>query len=149
IAMLFVCLAHFSDAYARGASGRDLDFAILQHVAMLATPTFVLISGLLLGFLYRTPPEAMPTLKAKLFDRGLFLLTVGHLLIAVAHVPIAGGLGAALQWGFITDVIGFGLLFGPALVEPTTAKTRLTLALAAYTLSWIAVVAWRPPTAAL
>jgi uncharacterized membrane protein len=149
IAMLFVCLAHFSDAYARSARGHDLDFAILQHVAMLASPTFVLISGLLLGVLYQMHPEAMPTLKAKLVDRGLFLLTIGHLLIVVAHVPIAGGLGAALQWGFITDVIGFGLLFGPALVERTTAKTRLTLAIAAYTLSWIVVVGWRPPTAGL
>jgi len=146
--MLFVCLSHFSDAYARSAPG-DLVFTILQHVAMLASPTFVLISGLLLGFLYRTHPEAMPTLRVKLVDRGLFLLTIGHLLIAVAHVPIAGGFGAALQWGFITDVIGFGLLFGPTMVERTTAKTRLTLAFAAYTLSWIAVVGWRPETAAL
>ena len=147
--MILVCLAHFNDVYLGGLPSHELQFTVLQRIAMLASPTFVMISGVLLGFLYRSRPEGMPALKAKLVDRGLFLLTVGHLLIVGAHIPVAGGLGAALTWGFITDVIGLGLLIGPMLVERVGPATRLALAAAAYIVSWIAVAGWRPDSPGL
>ena len=147
--MVFVCLAHFNDVYLGGLPAHERQFTIVQRVAMLASPTFIVISGVLLGFLYRWRPEGMPALKAKLIDRGLFLLTVGHLLIVGAHIPVAGGLGAALEWGFITDVIGLGLLIGPVLVERVGSGARLALAAAAYAVSWMVVAGWRPESSGL
>jgi hypothetical protein len=107
------------------------------------------ISGLLLGFLYRAAPRSIPALRVKLIDRGLFMLTLGHVLIGLAHVPVAGGLTAAYQWGFITDVIALGLLVGPVPVERIPPAQRLVLAGLMYTLAWTAVVVWQPDTAIL
>src|SRR6185436_18701477 len=110
IAMLFVCISHFSASYFGRLRESGIPTSALEHVALIASPTFVTLSGLLLGFLARTRPRDSVALRAKLVDRGLFMLTAGHLLIVVAHIPIAGGLGPALEWGFITDVIAIGLL---------------------------------------
>ena len=94
--MLFVCLSHFDYVYLRGTPSHELQFTIVQRMAMLASPTFIIISGLLLGFLYRTRPEGMPALKAKFIDPGLFLFTFSPLwpllFVASAGVVIAVGL---------------------------------------------------------
>ena len=77
------------------------------------------------------------------------MLTIGHVLIALAHAPIAGGIGPAFEWGFITDVIAVGLLIGPLLIDRVRPGHRLALAGAAYALTWIGVATWRPESAAL
>lgn len=149
IAMLLVCVSHFGFVYFRGLPAHTFEFTLIQRVGMLASPSFVTISGFLLGFLYRTHPAGMPQLKAKLIDRGLFMLTIGHLLIDLTLVPVAGGIVPVLGWGFITDVIAIGLLVGPTLIERVPAARRLALAGTGYALAWVAVVYWRPEAAAL
>jgi uncharacterized membrane protein len=144
IAMLFVCLSHFAYAYFGELPSHALESHVATRIALIASPTFVSLSGILLGFLFRANPSGMPALGAKLVDRGLFLLTVGHVLIALAHIPTAGGLGPAFEWGFITDAIGIGLLVGPGLVQHVPSRRRLVLAAALYALSWVTVVAWNP-----
>ena len=147
--MLFVCASHFSAAYFERLRGQGIQASWLEHVALIASPTFVTISGLLLGFLARARPRDAADLRAKLIDRGLFMLTVGHVGIAVAHVPIAGGVGAAFQWGFITDVIAVGLLVGPVLVDRVPPGRRLALAGALYGFAWLVVATWHPTSAGL
>jgi hypothetical protein len=146
--MLFVCVSHFGWTYFRGMPSHGLEFTLLERVGMIASPTFVTLSGLLLGFLYRTRPDDMPALRAKLIDRALFMLTVGHIVIDLGHVPVAGGIGPAIRWGFITDVIAVGLLVGPVLIDRIPPGQRLALAAALYALAWGAFVGWRPETMA-
>ena len=147
--MLFVCISHFSASYFGRLRESGIPTSALEHVALIASPTFVTLSGLLLGFLARTRPRDSVALRAKLVDRGLFMLTAGHLLIVVAHIPIAGGLGPALEWGFITDVIAIGLLIGPVLIDRVAPGPRVALAGISYVLAWVVVATWHPDYAGL
>jgi hypothetical protein len=147
--MLFVCASHFSAAYFERLRGHGIQASVLEHVALIASPTFVTISGLLLGFLASARPQGAAALRAKLVDRGLFMLTVGHVLIAVAHVPIAGGIGAAFEWGFITDVIAVGILVGPLLIDRVPPGRRLALAGVLYGFAWLVVATWHPASTGL
>ncbi len=147
--MLFVCTSHFGWAYFGRMPEHESAGALLERMALIASPTFVTISGLLLGFLTRARPADTAALRTKLFDRGLFMLTFGHLLITFAHVPVAGGLGTAFEWGFITDVIAVGLLVGPFLIDRVSPGRRLALAGGSYVLAWIVVATWHPESAVL
>ena len=49
-AMLFVCLAHFANAY-QFVSGADASGMYLVLIGMVASPTFVIVSGFVAGFL--------------------------------------------------------------------------------------------------
>jgi hypothetical protein len=147
ISMLLVCISNFAWVHLRGVPSHTLEATVLERVSMVASPTFITLSGLLLGFLYRRRPDGMPALRAKLIDRGLFMLTAGHVVIAVAHAPMANGIQPALAWGFITDVIAVGLLVGPILVERVPPRRRLAMAGAAYTLAWVVAAGWHPETA--
>jgi uncharacterized membrane protein len=148
-AMLFVCISHFGWVYFGRLPEHAFEMATLQRVGMVASPTFIMISGVLLGFLARTRPLEFAALRTKLVDRGLFMLTIGHVVIAVAHAPVAGGIGPAFEWGFITDVIAVGLMIGPWLVTRVPPGSRLVLAGAAYALTWITVALWQPESPAL
>jgi len=81
-AMLFVCLSHFSGNYLAtsisGAASSTLTRSAwaAETVSMIASPTFVAVSALVVGYLYRVHPAGMPALRRKLIDRGLFLLLV-------------------------------------------------------------------------
>jgi hypothetical protein len=147
--MLFVCVSHFNSAYFERLPGREFEASLLRDLTLIASPTFITISGLLLGFLTRARPRDAPALRIKLFDRGLFMLTVGHVLIALAHVPIAGGIGPAFEWGFITDVIAVGLMIGPVLVDRVPPARRLALAGGLYAFTWLVVATWHPDSAGL
>ncbi|HKW49355.1 MAG TPA: acyltransferase family protein [Gemmatimonadaceae bacterium] len=141
-AMLFVCLAHFSGAYLapRGISSSEL-FAI---VSMIASPSFMIISGMTAGFLGASHPLALPHLRRRLLDRGLFLLLVGHLLLALSQAERSGGILAACRLSFITDPIAIAIMFGPRMVGRSRATTRVVLALGLLVLGWSLVVLWHP-----
>src|SRR4051794_34291375 len=80
IAMLFVLLSHFGFTFFPDQSGRLP--SMMRIVGMVASPTFVLINGIMIGFLRRVrEPEEYERLKRLFVDRGLFLLTGGHLLL--------------------------------------------------------------------
>ena len=147
--MLFVCVSHFGGAYFDRLPAHTVEGRFLESVALIASPTFVVISGLLLGFLACSRPWDWLDLRVKLVDRGLFMLTLGHIAIAFAHVPMAGRLPLALEWGFITDVIAVGLLIGPFLVQRVSPGRRLVIAGVAYGLAWIVVASSHPESAAL
>jgi uncharacterized membrane protein len=148
LAMLFVCVSHFGFVYFRRMPAHELEYTLITRVSMIATPTFVVLSGLMLGFLYRTRRYDIPELRAKLIDRALFMLTIGHVAIVLAE-PAAGAMSHALRWGYITDVIALGLLVGPVLVDRIPPGRRLALATALYATAWAAFVGWRPEPMAL
>lgn len=146
-AMLLVCLSHFADAYFEPFSYGPV-YELLDRVVMIASPTFMLLSGAMLGLLHGgSGPGGRPdfaTVRIKLIDRGLFLLTVAHVLIALAHVPFIKPVSAVLRWGFITDPIGVCIVLGPLLIGRLRVGARVALGGAVYVLSWLAVYAWQP-----
>src|SRR5512135_424436 len=93
-AMLFVFLSHFVVAYLlryhRSAS-------LAWMFTSIASPAFISISGVMLGILFSTRREQFPTAKRRYVMRGIFLLTVGRVLIFLAHIPLCGGWREALR----------------------------------------------------
>ena len=147
--MFFVCFAHFGSGYfaSIGEAGRQ---TLTDHIGMVASPTFMLISGMMLGMLAsaRLPAHFAPV-REKLIDRGLFLLLIAHPVILVAHLSFDMGRLAWLRWGFITDAIGIALIVGPAIVTWLSARARLMLATAMYAASWWLIIAWLPESLSL
>jgi hypothetical protein len=140
-AMLFVFLSHFVEVYfKRHQIPLDLAYAI----AMIASPAFISISGAIMGILYRTRGERFHQTRWRFIRRGLFLLTLGRVLILIAHIPLAGGWKEALRWGFMTDAIGLCILLGPIAMEALRGHQRALLGLAVYAFSWIVIMAWTP-----
>jgi uncharacterized membrane protein len=145
-AMFFVFFSHFVEVYFKchGISV-NLAYAITQ----IASPAFISISGLMLGILAVTRHQNYPATRSSFVRRGVFLLTVGRLLIYLAHVPMAGGWHEALHWGFMTDAIGVCIIVGPLLVGKVSAWGRAILGFAVYIVSWVMVFFWVPSMALL
>jgi len=142
-AMLFVCLAHFGYAYF-GLNGADRTGWIVLTIGRIASPTFMLISGIVLGILYAFHREDFSSLRDHLIDRGIFLLTVAHVTIAGAHFAVPGGIPIALVSGVITDSIGFNLIVGALLITRTSPMRRLVVGAIVYGVAWILVFLWQP-----
>src|SRR5215510_3661523 len=138
-ALVLMLASHFGSVYFRSPAHDSLR-SLLADVGMIATPTFVIVSGLLLGFLYRTSGYGFDHLRVKLIDRGAFLLLVGHALIWVSFLPSAG----PIPISFSTDAIAAALIVGPMVIPHTSGRTRLALGACAYLISWAVTLAWRP-----
>ena len=149
-AMLFVCLSHFSANYLATAVASGASSALRRSawaaglVSMIASPTFVTVSALVVGYLYHLHPAGMPALRRKLIDRGLFLLLVGHVIQAPVYG--AGKMSDGLRFLFITDVIALAIIIGPTVMMRTGAATRLLAGAALMTSSWLATAFWVPQT---
>jgi len=120
-AMLFVLLSHFGYSYF--LNQRDLLPTSMRLVGMVASPTFAVISGLLIGFLYRTHANDFARLQIRFADRGLFLLSVGHLAILGAHVG-----WSRMSCLFLTDTIGVWMVLEPWLVARIRPRDRVATA---------------------
>jgi peptidoglycan/LPS O-acetylase OafA/YrhL len=136
-AMLFVLLSHFGFTFFPNQGDRLP--TVMRLVGMVASPTFIILSGMMLGFLYRTSPASFGRLRIKLTDRGLFLLTVGHLVLLASHAPLY-----TIRFFHITDTIGVCLLIQPWLITRLRTRGRLVLSSALFVGSWILVEWWRP-----
>src|SRR3982751_411372 len=146
--MLFSCLAHF--AWWIHAMYPQMS-STLAGIGMVATPSFLLISGAMVGLLCSTPARADRDLRSQLFNRGLFLLTVGHLLIALSEAHLNGGLGKTILGVTVVDEIGLCTLVAAFLVPHLAnfALCRRIAMVAAFTLllAWAANLLWIPQTA--
>ena len=85
-AMLFVCLAHFGYAYF-GLNGADRTGWIVLTIARIASPTFMLISGIVLGILYAFHREDFSSLRDRLIPAGPLNLQAlpGEQSLVVGH----------------------------------------------------------------
>ncbi len=137
--MFFVLLAHFGQLFFRLPQHADWRIA-LTHIGMVATPTFLILSGLLLGVLYQTNRTGFAGTQAKLIDRGLFLVLIGHVIICVALMSGEH----TFNWSLSTDAIGAAVVVGAILIPRTSGRRRLVLSLVGYVASWIAVYWWAP-----
>jgi hypothetical protein len=142
--MLFACLSHFAwwlHAVYPEASAQ------LATIGMVATPTFLLISGAMVGLMASGSTD-LHGLRTKLLNRGLFLVTVGHLLISAAEAHQDGGLLQAIESSTIVDEIGLATVLASAnvarLADARTAQRIAGFALLTFCASWSAVLIWHP-----
>jgi hypothetical protein len=143
--MLFSCLAHFAwwihAAYPQMSSA-------LFGIGMVATPSFLMVSGAMVGLLCSTPTRAGRNLTNQLFNRGLFLLTVGHILIALTEAHLNGGLGKTIAGVTVVDEIGLCTLIAaflvPHLASLAVCRRIAMFAVATLLLAWAANLLWMP-----
>jgi uncharacterized membrane protein len=140
-AMLFVLVSHFGLTYF-GRNGQEQLEDWFERVGKVASPTFMVLSGMMAGLLYAMHPTGFRATRMRLADRGLFFLTFGHVVIAIAHVPKLGRFDWALYEVFITDTIAFCIIAGPWLVERLQPLARLALGAGLFVASWAVMNAW-------
>lgn len=144
--MVLVCLAHFA-AYGPDASGDRL--RILLDIGLVASPTFMIISGMMIGLLYSSRPADFAATRIRFIDRGLFLITVGHLLILGAFLPGVAVVPQGVDRTFITDPIGLALIVGSLMITAVNVRRRLVLAITLYVASTVMAYGWHPETGSL
>lgn len=144
-AMVLVCISHFANAYLVPAGALRVA-GYMTAIAMVATPTFIVVSGLLMGYLSAVQGARLEAYRVKLFDRGLFLLIVGHAWMSVTAALRAGELTAPLTHAFITDVIGVALLIMVPIILRTHWQRRIQVGIGLAVVSYVVSLAWHPTT---
>jgi hypothetical protein len=141
--MVLVCLSHFADGYLfpSGATGVG---RIIKEICVSATPTFVLLSGMMVGYLHAHHPAGFSAVRSKLADRGLFLLSICHVLIALFTSALFGGLAASCKIFFVTDMLGVALIAVPPLVERWSSRRRALTGALVFGASSLASTVWHP-----
>src|SRR5262245_19530892 len=144
-AMLLVFLSHFAGVYyERAAPGSE--HHLLTLVTLVASPTFVWISGMMLGVLYHRHRQDFASVRNRYVDRGLFLLLVAHPLIAITMWSHSGShaWSAALEKVFITDTLGIAFVVGSFLVSRFGPRALVWLGGALLVTAWLLLVCWTP-----
>ena len=143
VAMLMVFLSHFSLHYLYAVAGPGW-FKAQSLVTHIATPAFVLVSGIMLGLL-RASRSDFARMRDKLIDRGLFLLIVGRPFIAVAHIALEDDWRLPfVDQVFITDTLGVCLILGSLIATSVGDRGRLRLGLGILVASWALDIFWMP-----
>ena len=145
IAMLLVCTAHFIDIYyPDGIQNENLLVNCMYLLCRIATPTFVLVSGILVGYFSKINHQDFAQMRLHLFDRALFLATAGHILMA-ASLATRSGFAKALSSGYVTDMLAFCIIGGIFVLRYTqTSSTRLRLGIMLYLIGWAGWSFWHP-----
>jgi uncharacterized membrane protein len=144
-AMIFVCLSHFAGNYPFPASAGDLS-SQLYAIGMIASPTFVSVSGMMAGFMSVARADAFGHFRQKLIDRGVFVLFVGHLVLALTVALGASTFAISSRIEYITDATAISVIIGPTLVMQLRGRVRLVLAAGIFAADWCAVLFWSPAT---
>ncbi len=142
-AMLFVCLSHFC-RYFTLVSGAGDTGLYLALVGMVASPTFVIVSGMVAGFMFVARSKSFPHFRRKLVDRGVFLLVVGHTALTLTGVLSGKSFSFAYSIEYITDAIAVAAIIGPWLIGALGQKSRILLAVGIFAIDWCAILFWNP-----
>lgn len=143
LAMLLVCLSHFGSAYLMRNSAHVLSVLPVQ-IGMIASPTFALMSGTMLGTLFVIQRRNFGAVREKLLDRALFLLLVAHGLIACSRLAYERHPLAALRMTFMTDAIGIAIIVGLFLIDRVTPAARVLAGGSLVAFSWVLALFWMP-----
>jgi uncharacterized membrane protein len=144
IAMLLVCISHFLGVYYQdNLDPANLFLTAVLAITKVATPSFVLISGIPLGY-FHARDKNFPQLRIHLLDRALFLISVGHVLMAASVATSVGWSRAVSQW-YITDTLGLCLIGGLVVIRYYPAVShRLGLGVFLYSVGWAGWNIWHP-----
>lgn len=138
-ALFFSLLSHFGWAYFNTPETLGWEKRLVG-IGMVATPTFVVVSGVLLGYLYRSSGDDFARLRLRLIERGLFLMIVAHILITAAFIPRQHVVVMSLS----TDAIGAAMIIGPLVIPHLSGRVRVVIGIATYALSWLLTLTWAP-----
>jgi uncharacterized membrane protein len=139
IAMFFIGVSHIS-FYLINDSGTLASHA--RAIGFVATPNFLLMSGLACGYQLAHSPTTVTALR--IVDRGLFAVLVGHLLVTASIVYMVPP-GTAFEHIVITDSIGALLCMAPLLKGVSPGRLLWAGALV-YFLTTTLALAWHPAT---
>jgi uncharacterized membrane protein len=142
IAMFFIAVSHISFYLINDSA---LLASYLRAIGFVATPNFLLMSGLACGYQLAAAPTTATALR--ILDRGLFAFLVGHLLVAGSLVYVVPS-GTAFEHVVITDSIGILLCLAPVL-RSASARALFWLGAGVYLLSSTLALAWHPTTKVL
>lgn len=137
-AMVLVCVAHIKDYLAPSAPQTA---HLLTQLTLMATPTFLLLSGFVTHHVLST--SRRERLQISLLDRGLFLLVVAHVLLGLADLPELGLAHWLFGRAVITDAIGISLCLA-VLVWRCNAPTLLIAGGVLALGSWPIAMSWQP-----
>lgn len=147
LAMILVCLSHFWGLH---LVINEMDsegwVSALLAVTKVAAPMFVLISGMLLGYQLQVRNDAR-VFRLRVLDRALFLLTVGHMLIAIPGALRYGGLGPSFMRGFMTDTLAVCLVVGVLVMPLVKGRHLIFLGGAGMMAEWLVWALWVPDAA--
>ena len=104
--MLLVCLSHFAVIY---SASSGVSFDGVYYFTMMAAPTFMIISGILLGFFYTNKKSSFDLIKRDYINRGFFILTIARLFICSAHTLRSHGFLESSKYVYITDAVGINI----------------------------------------
>jgi uncharacterized membrane protein len=142
-AMLFVCLSHFAVNFFKQPN-HEATRTAAWYFGMVASPTFMLISGMMAGLLYETRREQFNRIARVLAGRGVFMLTIGHVIIFLTIIPHTPSLRVALSRGFITDAIAVAIIIGPWVVQRVGIVGRWYLCVTLMACAWTMSALWIP-----
>lgn len=134
-AMFAVCLSHSSAFVANPAQSLFDDF--LVKVGMIATPTFLLLSGFFCGYLSSRNNESSTRFAIRLIDRALFILLVGHTLFGIEHWTWTGKHSSLTSSFYITDSISIGLIVAALTAKHVSPKRFLHAGILLFMASWL------------
>jgi uncharacterized membrane protein len=141
-AMLGVVLAHSAEYL---DPGKHLSLsAALVTFGMFATPTFLLLSGTVCGYLRESNARDPRRYQLTILGRGLFLLTIGHLVLGLTHWLWQPMAQAMWQSVYITDAVGVGLTLAAFLPRHAAPRQLVAAGLALLVLSWAAALTLSP-----
>ena len=138
-AMFFVGISHISFYLLTSAPQLS---ALLRALGFFATPNFLLMSGLACGYQLARVNTSAAALR--IVDRGLFVLLVGHFLVAGSIVYIVRP-GTTFEHIVITDIIGLILCMAPLLRNAKPGRLLETGALLFVLTSAVGQL-WQPTT---
>ncbi len=139
IAMFFIGVSHISFYLINDSATLPL---YLRAMGFLASPNFLLMSGLACGYQLAASPTTATALR--IMDRGLFAFLVGHVLVAGSLVYVVPS-GTAFEHVVITDSIGILLCLAP-LLKHSSPRRLLWMGAAVYLLSSTLALYWHPST---
>ena len=137
IAMFFIGVSHIS-YYLINDSGILATHA--RAIGYIATPNFLLMSGLACGYQLAHAPTMATALR--IVDRGLFAFLVGHLLVTASIVFLVPA-GTAFEHIVITDSIGALLCLAP-LLRGVRGERLLWIGSTVYLLTSMFALSWQP-----
>jgi surface polysaccharide O-acyltransferase-like enzyme len=137
IAMFFIGVSHISFYLINDSATLA---SHLRAIGFLATPNFLLMSGLACGYQLAASPTTATALR--IVDRGLFAFLVGHLLVAGSLVYVVPP-GTAFEHIVITDSIGVLLCMAP-LLKHASAQRLLWIGAAVYVFASAVALSWHP-----
>src|SRR5437764_6026228 len=141
VSMLLVFLAHFVETYFQASPERTHAFRVVTRIA---SPAFVLISGITLGVLHARGTQWAQRTRDRLIDRAAFLLLVCHPVMLGAYLINASTVRDGARILFITDTIAVCLVVGALLIPRLVPWLRATLGLGLLLIGWTVTVVWNP-----